>query len=103
MVACRYGISLRAFNSIACGRGQRTREISSYRVVVSCRVEHSKINPISTTTMFYVVYDINTIALSCKEKSTLLMNEELDLKSERKVVTRVCSKAQVEKNALDQH
>ena len=31
------------------------------------------------------------------------MNEELDLKSERKVVTRVCSKAQVEKNALDQH
>ena len=63
----RYGISLRAFNSIAHEWPQRTREISSW-------TREEKI-PYLQATVFYFVYNINTIALYLEEKPTSLMNE----------------------------
>ena len=67
MGARRYEISLRAFNSIAHEWPQRTREISSW-------TREEKI-PYLQATVFYFVYNINTIALYLEEKPTSLMNE----------------------------
>ena len=56
-----YGISLGVFSSIA----------HEWDVELNTRTEISYLQ----TTMYYFVYHINTIALYCQQKSTLLMNE----------------------------
>ena len=56
-----YGISLGVFSSIA----------HEWDVELNTRTEISHLQ----TTMYYFVYHINTIALYCQQKSTLLMNE----------------------------
>ena len=56
-----YGISLGVFSSIAHG----------WDVELNTRTEISHLQ----TTMCYFVYHINTKALYCQQKSTLLMNE----------------------------
>ena len=61
MGACRYGISLRVFNSIA----------HEWDVELNTRREI----PYLQATMYYFVYHINTIALYWEEKPTSLMNE----------------------------
>ena len=58
-----YGISLGVFSSIA----------HEWDVELNTRTEISHLQ----TTMYYFVYHINTIALYCQQKSTLLMNEVL--------------------------
>ena len=75
MGARRYGISLRAFNSIAHEWPQRTREMSSW-------TREEKI-PYLQATVFYFVYNINTIALYLEEKPTSLMNENKWLQNPR--------------------
>ena len=56
-----YGISLGVFSSI----------VHEWDVELNTRTEISYLQ----TTMYYFVYHINTIALYCQQKSTLLMNE----------------------------
>ena len=56
-----YGISLGVFSSIA----------NEWDVKLNTRTEISHLQ----TTMYYFVYHINTIALYCQQKSTLLMDE----------------------------
>ena len=61
MGACKYGIFLRAFNSIA----------HEWDAELNSRKESSYLQ----ATMYYFVYPIDTISLYWQEKSTLLTNE----------------------------
>ena len=83
MGACRYGIFLREFNSIA----------NEWDAELNSRKESSYLQ----VTMYYFVYHIDTISTYWREKSTLLTNENKGSTPRIKIVQGIGAKTQDEK------